>query len=178
LYAADIPETVQSNTTFNVTYEVENTGEATTAYTLERTVNRSNVTVTDFSGEIQSSKVDSQPPSASTDAIDVGTRAAVTVEYQIATNTTGGATLTTTARNPLSGANVSHSQNVSIQAEPEIPDDPSQRALQIAAKDDSSQLTQNDVTAVITRFERGQSVNNIEINQDDVTATITLFERN
>jgi hypothetical protein len=59
----------------------------------------------------------------------------------------------------------------------EIPTDPTERALQITAKSDPSELTQNDVTAVITRFNRGQSVNDVDINQDDVTATITLFER-
>jgi hypothetical protein len=57
------------------------------------------------------------------------------------------------------------------------PDDPTQRVLQITEKSDPSELTQNDVTVVITRFNRGQSVNNIDIKQDDVTATITLFER-
>jgi hypothetical protein len=60
----------------------------------------------------------------------------------------------------------------------DTPTDPTQRALQITGKSDPSKLTQNDVTAVITRFNRGQSVNNISINQDDVTATITLFGRN
>jgi hypothetical protein len=60
----------------------------------------------------------------------------------------------------------------------DAPEDPTQRALQIAGKSDPSDLTQNDVTAVITRFNRGQSVNNIDIKQDDVTAMITLFERN
>jgi len=59
-----------------------------------------------------------------------------------------------------------------------VPQDPTQRALQIAGKSDSSELTQDDVTATITRFNRGQSVNNIDIKQDDVTAMITLFERN
>lgn len=53
-----------------------------------------------------------------------------------------------------------------------------QRALQVTGKQNPSELTQNDVTAVITRFNRGQSVNNINVDQDDVTATITLFERN
>jgi hypothetical protein len=60
----------------------------------------------------------------------------------------------------------------------DAPEDPTQRALRITGKSDPSELTQNDVTAVITRFSRGQSVNNIDITQDDVTATITLFERN
>jgi hypothetical protein len=60
----------------------------------------------------------------------------------------------------------------------DVPEDPTQRALQITDNSDPSDLTQDDVTAVITRFNRGQSVKNIDIKQDDVTATITLFERN
>ena len=60
----------------------------------------------------------------------------------------------------------------------DFPEDPTQRALQITGNSDPSDLTQDDVTAVITRFNRGQSVKNIDIKQDDVTATITLFERN
>jgi len=55
--------------------------------------------------------------------------------------------------------------------------DPEARVLQITEKGDSSKLTQDDVTAVITRFERGDSVNDLTVTQDDVTATITLFER-
>jgi hypothetical protein len=60
----------------------------------------------------------------------------------------------------------------------EAPTDPTQRVLQITGKQTESELTQDDVTATITRFNRGQTVNNIDIIQDDVTATITLFERN
>ena len=178
LHAVDVPETVRSNTTFSATYDIENTGEATNAYTVEMALDRDNVTVTGFSGDIQSSAVDNQPPSASTEAVAVGARATVTVDYQVAANTTGNASLTATARNPLAGNQTSLSQNVSIQTTAAAPADPTQRALQITGKPDPGQLTQNDVTAVITRFNRGQSINNVDINQDDVTATITLFERN
>jgi hypothetical protein len=178
LHAVDVPETVQPNSTFSATYEVENAGEAINAYTIEMAVDRDNVTVTGFSGDIQSSNVDNQPPSASTDAIAVGARATVTISYQVAADTTGNTSLTATTRNPLSGANTTLSQNISIQTAAAAPDDPTQRALQITGKSDPSELTQNDVTAVITRFNRGQSVNNVTVTQDDVTATITLFERN
>jgi len=58
-----------------------------------------------------------------------------------------------------------------------VPTDPTERALQITGKENPSELTQDDVTVVITRFNRGQSVDNIESEQDDVTVTITLFER-
>ena len=60
----------------------------------------------------------------------------------------------------------------------EVPTDPNERALAIAGVDDPANLTQDDVTAAITRFERGEPVDNIDIEQDDVTAIITLFERN
>lgn len=59
-----------------------------------------------------------------------------------------------------------------------VPTDPTERVLQITGKSDPSQLTQNDVTATITRFNRGQSVNGVTVTQNDVTAMITLFERN
>jgi len=54
---------------------------------------------------------------------------------------------------------------------------PRDRALQVTDVDDPTNITQNDVTAAITRFNRDQSTNGIDINQDDVTAIITLFER-
>lgn len=58
------------------------------------------------------------------------------------------------------------------------PDGPTARALQLADKRDPTELTQDDVTAAITRFSRGQPVNNIDPSQDDITVLITLFERN
>jgi len=123
LHAADVPETVQSNSTFSATYEIENTGQATTAYTVEMAVDRDNVTVTGFSGDIKSSAVDDKPPSALTDAIAVGARAEVTINYQVTADTTGNATLTATARNPQSGASTTLPQNISIQTvtEPAAP---------------------------------------------------------
>jgi hypothetical protein len=49
--------------------------------------------------------------------------------------------------------------------------------LQITGKSDPSGLSQNDVTATITRFNRGGSVNGVTVTQNDVTVMITLFER-
>jgi hypothetical protein len=43
---------------------------------------------------------------------------------------------------------------------------------------DPTDLTQDDVSNVITRFERGESVNGVTVTQDDVTTMVTLFERN
>jgi hypothetical protein len=59
----------------------------------------------------------------------------------------------------------------------EAPSDPQERALQIAGKDSAEEVTQNDVTAAITRFNRGGSVNGVTVTQNDVTVMITLFER-
>lgn len=79
----------------------------------------------------------------------------------------------------IDGETVTDDANITVADDAGTPpEDPQERALAIAGVDDPAQLTQDDVTAAITRFERGEPVNNIDINQDDVTATITLFERN
>ncbi len=171
----DIPSTVEPGSTFTISYVIENQGDAVAAYTVENAADAPNVTLTDFSGDIQSKAVDNDPPSASTDAIDVNTSGTVTAEYQLENNTTGSRTVETTVREPLTGNSLNVSQEVTIQSPP--PEDPTARVLQIANKSTTSALTQDDVTATITRFERGLSVNNINIGQDDVTAMITLFER-
>ena len=58
------------------------------------------------------------------------------------------------------------------------PGDPTERVLQIVGKDDPESVTQDDVTATLTRFNRGEPANGVEITQDDVTSLITVFERN
>jgi hypothetical protein len=59
----------------------------------------------------------------------------------------------------------------------DVPTDPQQRVLQITGRSSAEGITQNDVTTVITRFNRGETVNGIEITQNDVTTTVTLFGR-
>lgn len=59
----------------------------------------------------------------------------------------------------------------------DAPADPKARALRIADVNDASELTQDDVTAAITRFNRGQMINGVVVTQDDVTTVITLFRR-
>lgn len=56
--------------------------------------------------------------------------------------------------------------------------DPTARALLITGRNSGPNLTQNDVTIAITRFERGVPANGIELTQNDITTIITLFERN
>jgi serine/threonine-protein kinase len=174
LRVPDIPQTVQPEATFNVTYEVANAGAEFTAYTLQTTAATPNITVENFSGDIEASNPDAEPPGASTTGIDSGDTALVTVEYRVAANAAGTAKINVTVIEPLSQAQANSSRVVSIS---EAPTNPRERALQAAGKAAPSELSQNDVTAIITRFERGQSVNGISVTQNDVTATITLFER-
>lgn len=175
LRVTDTPGGVEPNATFTSTYEIENAGTAASAYTIETNTDSPDVTVVNFSGDIQSSASKDNPPSASTDPVEVGEAASVTVKYSVTSAANGTVIITTTAREPLSGANQTLSQNVSIQT---VPQDPTQRALRISGKQDPTQLTQNDVTAAITRFSRETAVNGINIRQDDITTLITLFERN
>lgn len=59
-----------------------------------------------------------------------------------------------------------------------VPADPTQRVLQITGKQQASDLTQNDVTTVITLRSRGSAQNSVTVSQSDVTTVITLFARN
>jgi acyl-CoA hydrolase len=92
-----------------------------------------------------------------------------------ATNTTADITIDLTDSNNGEDSAAATLTVVEAGAPPETPEE---RALAIAGVDDPAQLTQDDVTAAITRFNRGESVNGLTIEQDDVTAVITLFERN
>jgi len=175
LRVSDIPQTVQPETTFTATYEIENPGGDITSYTLETTAETPNLTVEDFSGDIEVSDPDAKPPGASTSAIAPDDTASVTVEYRIAADATGTAVINATALEPLSGIQTNISREVSISG---APTSPRERALQAAGKSAPSELSQNDVTAIITRFKRGQAANGISIKQNDITAAITLFERN
>ena len=175
LRVTDAPESATLNSTFTVAYDVENGGTETTAYTVEASTDTPNVTVAAFSGDIRSAAPTDTPASASTDPIDPGGTAAVIIRYNVTPIANGSATVTTTARDPLGGSNQTVSQTIPLRAAPQ---DPTQRALQISGKQDPAQLTQDDVTAAITRFSRDESANGIDVRQDDITALITLFERN
>lgn len=177
IIVAEAPDQVNPGGEFTATYTITNRGEQTTAYTLESVVGMANVSVTEFTGAIQSSDPDGETPSATTDGIDAGATGSVGITYTVAANTTGAASIGVTTLNPLDGFSDNVSHNVLIEATPESPEDPTQRVLQITSKDDPSALTQNDVTAVITRFNRGQSIDSVEVTQNDVTTAITLFER-
>lgn len=55
---------------------------------------------------------------------------------------------------------------------------PRQRLLRITGRSSTEELTQDDVSNVITLFNRNESANGITVTQDDVSNVITLFERN
>ena len=157
-----------------LTYTVNNVESQDTSYTLAVNSLSPNLTVTDIAGDIKSTKLEGDRPTATTTSLAAGSSGTVTISYQAAADTTGQATVDVSAEEPLSGAATNVTSTLTIQ---EIAD-PTQRVLTITGKSSLQELTQNDVTATITRFNRGQSVNNVGISQDDVTTVITLFERN
>jgi len=168
-------DSIQPGTTFTQTYAIQNIGSDTRAFTIQAMSGTSNATVNSFTGDIEVTNVTGDPPSASTESISAGANGSVTVEYSVVDNATGSVIINTTVLDPLSGSSETVSQEISIQQGP--PEDPTERVLQITGRGDPSELTQNDVTAAITRFNRGQSINSIQITQNDITAVITLFER-
>lgn len=103
----------------------------------------------------------------------------------VVTDTSGTADLTVTPRlignySILTSAEGYAAVNTTLRvtSSETVRQDPIQRALTISNKDDPSQLTQDDVSNVITLFNRDETVNNITVSQDDVSNIITLFERN
>jgi len=113
-------------------------------------------------------------PDSNATTRDVTVTANVTVDAP-ATNTTADITIDVVDSSTGEDSAAATLTVVEADAPPETPEE---RALAIAGVDDPAQLTQDDVTAAITRFNRGESVNGLTIEQDDVTAVITLFERN
>lgn len=175
------PNSVQENSSFTIEY---NLTANDSSLTLEVTNLPNGITVSDFAGDVQSEDPTGTPPSASTSFISADSTGAVTITYQAGKNVTGAnqtsvdLSIEVTASNPLSGATTTTTTSLTVEAPSATPDDPRKRALQIAGKNKASKLTQSDITAAITRFNRGQSVNGIDIGQNDITTLITLFERN
>jgi hypothetical protein len=161
LQVSNVPDAVQSGSSFSVSYTLENNGQAATAYTLSSTTNTSNVTVTDFTGDIWSKTPKADPPSASTDSLSVGQIGSLTIEYQVSSNFTGAVQLDTSASAPLSGDSDSKSTTVTITNQT-TPTDPTQRVLQVTGKQSASQLTQSDVTTFITLKSRESMRNGVK----------------
>jgi PKD repeat protein len=173
LSVSTAPSTVVQDTEFEVTYTIENTASRTASYTLTGNKVPSGITVVSFSGDIQSSSLDTSP-TATTDAIVAGSTGSVTITYQVAANVTGNKTVGLTATNPLEGTEDAASSTLTAT---EAPSNPEERALQIVGVSSPTELTQSDVTVAITKFNRGQTANGLTIKQNDVTVLITLFER-
>lgn len=171
-------DTVRQANTYQSSYTIANTGSSPGSFTLTVSEVNSAITIDDISGSVQSTDVNATPSSATTTSINASEEATVVVEYTVSENATLGtyALFTLTATQPIDNTTDSRKSNVTVK-EPE-PEDPQQRATEIAEKDDPAELSQNDVTAAITRFDRGETANGIELSQNDITALITLFERN
>jgi hypothetical protein len=172
--SADSEAIVPPGETDTLTYTVENTANQATSYTLAVDRLPPSFTVTDISGDVQSSSLDGAKPTASTIAVPAGGTARVTVTYRASTDASGTSTIEASATEPLSGVSSTATTGVTVSA---VPTDPRARALQIASRSSAGALTQNDVTVAITRFERGTLANGVDIAQNDITVLITLFER-
>lgn len=175
------PDTVQENSSFTIDYELTSNDAA---LTIEVSNLSSGITVDNFAGDVKSQDTENNPPSASTDLISAGSTGTVTITYQVSANVTDtnqtsvNRSVEVSARDPLSGDSDRTTTTLTVEESSSTPTDPQERALEIVGKSDPSEITQNDVTTAITRFDRGQSVNGINITQNDITTTITLFERN
>lgn len=175
---ADGTDTVRQANSYERAYTITNTGSNPGSFTFTVTDVDSAISIDDISGAVQSTDVDATPSSATTTSINASEQAVVVIEYTVSENATLGeyTVFTVTATQPLDDTTDSQKSNVTVK-EPE-PEDPQQRATEIAEKEDPADLSQNDVTAAITRFNRGETANGIEIEQNDITILITLFERN
>jgi surface glycoprotein (TIGR04207 family) len=155
-------DSVATNNTVNVTAEFVDTEGR-------------NVPLT--SGSIQLSPASGSIEGSSTQGVTLNNDGQVTATFTYNASDVSAGTVTLTAI----GSGVSGTASVTVTGADDggdVPTDAQERALQITGKDDPANLTQDDVTAVITQFERGETVNGVDPAQDDVTTVITLFERN
>jgi uncharacterized membrane protein len=171
-------DTARQGNTYERVYTITNTGTDPGAFTLNVSNAEAGISIDDITGDIQSADVDATPPSATTNSVSAGGSVTVTVNYTVASDAATGmyAPFTLSAEQPLDNTNASDSGNITVK-EP-VSDDPKDRALEVSQKEDPSQITQNDITATITRFDRGQTSNGVDISQSDITTLITLFDRN
>jgi hypothetical protein len=116
------PSTVGPDSSFQIEYEIENTGDNQGAFTAELPNLPSGVAVESIEGDIQASNVDGTPPSATTDntAANGGT-VSVTVTYNLTGAATGDADFELTARSPIDGTSDSESTSVTVQQPVAVP---------------------------------------------------------
>ena len=158
-----------------LTYTVSNTQDQSAAYTLTADTVSANLSVVSITGDLESSDLGGDELTATTTNLRPGGSGSINITYQAASDAAGEATINVSAEDPLSATSGSAATEVTFRNQTAT--DPTKRALKIAGKPSSAELTQNDVTAAVTRFNRGQSVDGVRVTQDDVTALITLFER-
>lgn len=171
---ADTPRVVAPGQTFEITYAVRNTGTQNGAFTMNADTLPSNVSVIQFTGDVQAPAPDASPPRVSTVSLPANstdTTSSVTVTYRANASVTGEQVVGVTAEDPLTGSADNVSSTVIIE-------DPTDRALQAANTSDPSQISQDDITVAITKRDRGEQINNVAVTQDDITIMITLRDRN
>lgn len=116
------PSSVSPDGTFQIEYEIENTGTLEGAFTVETPNLPSNVTVDSIEGDIQSRDLDSTPPSASTDAAQAdGDTVNVTVTYNASGMATGDTNFEFTASSPIDGTSDSQSTTITVQESVAVP---------------------------------------------------------
>jgi len=171
-------DVVRQGSTYEQEFTISNAGTAPGAFTLTVSDVGASITINDITGDLQSTDVGATPPSATTDSVNASGSVTVSVNYTVASDAALGTTtpFTLAAEQPIDGTADSQSRSVMVK-EPE-PTDPQDRATEISGKSDPAELTQNDITAAITRFDRGQTVDGLNIGQNDITTLITLFDRN
>ncbi len=167
---------VSANTTFEVSYQIENTGGAAGAFTVTVPRTTENISVARFDGDVQGPNPDGSPPSTSTGSADSGQSVSVVVTYQVARNATGTGNVTVEATPALSDTTDSATTSVSL-GEPAVPSTPRGRALQVAGVDDPAAISQRDITVAITLRDRGRAANGVNLTQTDITTLITLRDR-
>jgi hypothetical protein len=161
LALVDGPTTITQNESYSATLEVTNEGDGAATqdivYDLENSAGLSQI---DASEEV---------------SLDAGNSTEITFEVPASATAdleTGNYTHVFASDDDELTVDAEVVENVTV------PTDPEERALQLTGVNNASELTQDDVTAAITRFERNESANGVDPTQDDVTTVITLFERN
>lgn len=105
---------VSPGSTFDVTYEIANNGNASGAFTVNVINTPSGVSVDSFSGDIQGPNPGGSPPSTSTNAVSAGGTATVTVTYNASSSASGSGAVEVEAVAPISGNTDTQSTSVTV----------------------------------------------------------------
>jgi len=162
------PSSVGPDGTFQIEYEVKNTGTNVGAFTVETLNLPSGVTVDSITGDIQSTDINGDPPSASTDAADPnGGTVNVTVTYNASGAATGDASFEFTARSPLDGTSDSQSTTITIQESTAVPN--------VSVTDSPDVVRQNSTYESTYRIENtGTAPGSFTVRTQDLSSGITI----